>query len=193
MSIPVKNEFCFIKDESANISNNLREQEKEGFWIDNYLKHVLKFYASNKNADSKNLFSILMYDWNEKDEKSSNKYFLVNKFLAYQENEVSGGVTMFEKFFDIINTVEGSIYFQICLKIMYYFAREAIKENYDLSTLIPYIVVRTNINNLEMKTEFFKLFIIWLEHSEDEEYEKTKSHFLKCVNVDDKSKFFLTP
>lgn len=51
---------------------------------DDYLRHALKSYVDSDDAHYKNLFSILMYDLHEKDEKSLNKYNLINKFEIYQ-------------------------------------------------------------------------------------------------------------
>lgn len=179
LTISVTNEFCFMKDVSANISRDLRKREKKGFWKEDYQKHVLKFYAENPKAHFKNLFSILMYDWHEKDEKSSKNYFLVDKFLHYQL--VSRGTTMFEKLFEIIESEK--IYFRICLKILYYFVQEAIEE-YDLTSIARYIIpkIRKKISNEDFRNEIFKVFIMFSKYSNDEEYNKMKKYFTEKGN-----------
>lgn len=183
------NEFCFMEDISANISRDLRKRENEGFWKEDYLKYVLKFYAEYPSAHFKNLFSILMYDWHERDEKSSKKYFLVDKFLYYQQ--VSRGTTMFEKLFEIIESEEGKIYFRICLKILYYFVQEAIEE-WDLTSIVPYIMlkIKEKISNEDFRNEIFKIFIMFSKYSmNDEEYNKMKKYFTEKLNEPNNGEF----
>jgi len=189
LTISVTNEFCFMDDFSANISRDLRKRERIGFWKEDYLKYVLKFYAENPSAHFKNLFSILMYDWHEKDEKSSKNYFLVDKFLYYQQ--VSRGTTMFEKLFEIIESEKGKIYFRICLKILYYFVQETTEEEWDLTSIVPYIMpkIRTKISNEDFRNEIFKIFIMFSKYSNDEEYNEMKKCFTEKLNEPSNGEF----
>jgi hypothetical protein len=148
------------------------------------IEEIMKHYATSRDANIKNLFSILMYDWHCPKEESTH-YILSEKFEAY----AMSGESMFTKLFRIIDSEEHRGYNRICLRIIYQYLHERLNtiENFYEKTLFQDIITHAigdalKIQNEEYKVQILKILTVFLDNTSDESYKQLKEQILECVN-----------
>lgn len=140
---------------------------------------LLSDEKKTKIKEFKNLFNLLIYDWNEQDENQPKKYLLIKKFENCQE--ISDGVeNMFDKLFNIIKDKDGKFYFRFCLKIIYYYFRELFEVK--KLKIDPRIIIKAQELDNDFKNHINKILIIGLNYSTTAEYQNFKDQYLKDDN-----------
>jgi len=164
---------------SFNLWNNV------DFWTKMVnTEKIMKHYATNRDANIKNLFSILIYDWHCPKEETTH-YVLSEKFEAY----ATSGESMFTKLFRIIDSEEHRGYNRICLRIIYQYLHERLNtiENFYEKTLFQDIITHAisdalKIQNEEYKVQILKILTVFLDNTSDDIYKHLKEQILECVN-----------
>lgn len=126
------------EDKSAEISFVLKKfnlWNNEEFWKEIRLEDVMRFYARNyyhydiredqrgggqNEAIIKNLFSILIYDWNKPFQHHGN-YFLKFKFDKFAS---ASSLNLFQILYDVLNRRHLAGYHHICLLVIYHYLYE---------------------------------------------------------------------
>ncbi|XP_070498405.1 uncharacterized protein [Chironomus tepperi] len=186
------NEILMSCDDNSDlISLILRELEDEEF-VKNKCASIMEYYANREDANLKNLFSVLMFNWHEQNH-SENKYFLVKKFTAF--GELTGNKSLFEKLLAIIDDESVKEYHQICVKIIYYYFNEAkVLNNQDSNSeqiepipaftnndIISLISKVLKMNNDQYKNQILKILVVHLSYSDDSSYADIKSNILEAT------------
>jgi len=155
------------------------------------LQDLMRHFATNKNANLLNLFSILMHDWNEPKSECFD-YCLCEKFDQY---ELSGGSLM-KKLINFFNVDELRPYHHVCMRIIYHFLHEKEFKLEKKSRLTGYDKYTANeernfqfmlddsinkalkIKNEESRNEILKILTIYLKTTPVKTYESQKEEVL---------------
>ncbi|KAL7026859.1 hypothetical protein ACKWTF_005204 [Chironomus riparius] len=176
------------EDKSAIISLLIRSfnlWNNADFWTKMVnLEEIMKHYAINRDANVKNLFSILIYDWHCPKDESTN-YCLSEKFEAY----ALSGESLFTKLYSIIDSEDHQGYNRICLRIIYQYLHERLNtiENFYEKTLFQDIITHTvsdalKIQNEEYKIQILKILTVFLDNTGDDIYKHLKEQISESVN-----------
>lgn len=123
-----------IEDKSAEISFVLKKfnlWNNIDFWKEIRLEDIMRFHARNYNhydiredqrnsqneSIIKNLFSILIYDWNKPTQHHGN-YFLKLKFDKFAS---ASTLNLFQILYDVLNRKNLSNYHHVCLLVVIFF------------------------------------------------------------------------
>jgi len=175
-------------DNSAIISLILRNFEDDKFWKVQNLQFIMKSFADEQSGNIKNLLSILMFDWHEKSENSQTNYHLSEKCKNFKKIS-HRNKSLFEHLLNTVNNEKYKIYFQICIKIIfYYFERGHRLEHIDIQNLV---IATFELNDNEHRNQILKILVVHLDNIRDENLENLKIRILQHFEEEnDKAKIY---
>lgn len=198
------------EDKSSEISFVLKTfnlWKNEEFWKEVRLEEIMRFYARNychydirddqrgggqNEAIIKNLFSILIFDWNKPIQHHDNFYFLKFKFDKFAS---TSSLNLFQILYDILNRRHLAGYHHICLLIIYHYLYEVSKfegewsEDFNITKLgsINDVLI---MHNSEYQIEILKILVVhwnvdyWRIHEEVGDGYHLTSHRQKKMEYD---------
>lgn len=196
-------------DKSAEISYVLRKfnlWNNEEFWREIRLEEIMRFYARNychydireeqrgggqNEAIIKNLFSILIFDWNKNVQQQAN-YFLKMKFDKFSS---TSSLNLFQILYDILNRRHLAGYHHICLLIIYHYLYEITKYEGEWSNEFNLIHLGSINDVLIMHNSIFQIEILkilvvhwnvdyWRIHCENDDGYGLTSHRQKKLEYE---------
>ncbi|XP_070492751.1 uncharacterized protein [Chironomus tepperi] len=183
------------EDKSAIISHVLMKFEDETFWTEKVkLPRIMRYYYENQSANLLNFFTILICNWfNQTGEPR--EYFLVQKFEAF-ELASFGNLSVFDVLFDTYNNENFSLYFHICIKILYHYFDE-VNRNFDPyntdypassvlhdSNMSKLIEKALRITPPEYKTQVIKILLTFIRNTKDQEFADLKKDIIETFEYD---------